>query len=154
MIFTINYADYLNENKFYTFICPAVERRSHTHNYLELAYVLKGSAMHLRQVLEILLDNAQKYSAPGTVDICLQRHGRNQCLLSVSNPGNPIPQEDLEAIFQRFYRVDSARTHSGSFGLGLAIAQRIAQEHGGQIWAQSNKTGNRFSVLLPCYPAV
>lgn len=109
-----------------------------------------GSSQHLHQLTDILLDNAQKYSSPGVVDVQLCRQGRNQCLLTVSNPGNPIPQDELESIFQRFYRSDNARTNSDSFGLGLSIAQRITQEHGGEIWAESNQTGTRFNVLLPC----
>lgn len=111
---------------------------------------IHGSVQHLHQLTDILLDNAQKYSAPGIVDVKLQRQGRNQCLLTVSNPGNPIPPDELESIFQRFYRSDSARTSSGSFGLGLSIAQQITEEHGGQIWAESNPSGTRFNVLLPC----
>lgn len=110
-----------------------------------------GSKQHLGQLIDILLDNAQKYSSPGIVDVELRRFGNSQCLLTVSNPGTPIPNSDLEKIFQRFYRTDSARTDSSSFGLGLSIAQRITQEHGGQIWAESNSSGNRFSVLLPCF---
>lgn len=111
---------------------------------------LNGSAQHLRQLIDILLDNARKYSAPGIISVQLKRHHKNQCLLTVSNPGQPIPREELKKIFQRFYRSDRARTASGSFGLGLSIAQRITQEHHGHIWADSNPTGNRFSVLLPC----
>lgn len=111
---------------------------------------VNGSAQHLRQLTDILLDNARKYSDPGIVQLTLCRHSRGQCLITVSNPGNPIPKEDLTRIFERFYRSDSARTSSGSFGLGLSIAQRIVQEHKGQIWAESNESGNRFSVLLPC----
>lgn len=109
-----------------------------------------GSQQHIHQLTDILLDNAQKYSKPGIVDVQLHRQGRNQCLLTVANPGNPIPANELKSIFQRFYRSDSARTSTGSFGLGLSIAQRITEEHGGQIWAESNDTGTRFCVLLPC----
>ena len=111
---------------------------------------VKGSSQHLRQLADILLDNARKYSAPGIVALHLTRQEQNWCLLSVSNPGNPIPEAELTAIFQRFYRTDTARTGSGSFGLGLSIARRIAEEHGGKIWAESNETGNCFFVLLPC----
>lgn len=110
-----------------------------------------GSKQHLGQLIDILLDNAQKYSSPGIVDVELRRFANSQCLITVSNPGTPIPTSDLEKIFQRFYRTDSARTDSSSFGLGLSIAQRITQEHGGQIWAESNSSGNRFSILLPCF---
>jgi len=108
---------------------------------------VNGSDRYLRQVVEILLDNALKYSDPGVVSVTLTRQGR-QCLLRVSNPGTPIPKEELERIFRRFYRVDKART-GGSFGLGLSIAESITQEHGGKIWAQSNQSGNCFFVQLP-----
>lgn len=118
--------------------------------FIEPGISIKGSPLHLRQLTDILLDNAQKYSSAGIVDIALRRQGRNQAVLTVANPGNPIAQEDLGKIFQRFYRADEARSNSGSFGLGLSIAQRIAEEHGGDIWAESNPTGNRFTVLLPC----
>lgn len=111
---------------------------------------LQGSWDHLRQVLEILLDNAAKYSAKGIVSVDLRRQGRGHCLLSVSNPGQPIDQKNLEQIFERFYRVDEARSRTGSFGLGLPIARSIIREHNGKIWAQSNETGNCFCVLLPC----
>lgn len=110
---------------------------------------VKGSQAHLRQVVEILLDNATKYSAKGIVSVGLHRQSKTTCLLTVSNPGEPIPQADLERIFERFYRADAARSRTGSFGLGLSIAKTITQEHGGKIWAQSNETGNRFCVQLP-----
>ncbi len=119
---------------------------------LEPGIWLTGSAGHLRQVVEILLDNASKYSAPGVVVLQLQRQGKGKCLLTVSNPGNPIPKEDLERIFTRFYRAEEARSRTGSFGLGLAIARSIVEEHKGKIWAESNQTGNCFSVLLPTEP--
>lgn len=114
---------------------------------------INGSAMHLQQITDILLDNVKKYSNAGIIELNLYRQGRNQCVLTVSNPGTPIPQEELESIFRRFYRSDTARTNTGSFGLGLSIAQRIVEEHNGQIWAESNETGNRFTVVLPCLPA-
>ena len=110
---------------------------------------MNGSDRYLSQVVQILLDNAVKYSAPGIVDLQLQRYGRSQAILTVSNPGNPIKPEDQERIFDRFYRLDEARTGSGSFGLGLAIAKSMVTEHGGTIWVESNKTGNCFCVLLP-----
>lgn len=108
-----------------------------------------GNERYLSQLIQILLDNALKYSAPGIVDLQLQRKGRNQTLLTVSNPGNPIDREEQEHIFDRFYRSDQARTGSGSFGLGLAIAKTTVLEHGGRIWVDSNQTGSCFSVLLP-----
>lgn len=109
---------------------------------------LCGSEQHLHQVVDILLDNAGKYSSPGIIRLTLARQGR-YTLLSVSNPGTPIPPEDRERIFLRFYRVDQARERNGSFGLGLAIAQSIVTDHGGKIWVESNESGNCFFVQLP-----
>lgn len=110
---------------------------------------LNGSAIHLQQLISILLDNAAKYASPGVVSVNLSKRGRNSCLLTVSNPGKPIAETDLTKIFDRFYRADTARTGNGSFGLGLSIAKSIAENHRGKIWAKSNQTGNCFYVLLP-----
>ena len=109
-----------------------------------------GSPQHLKQVIEILLDNAQKYSAPqGTVQVTLQKNGAHHCLLSVSDPGDPIRPEDLRKIFQRFYRIDEARAMNHSYGLGLAIAENIVKNHKGRIWAESEGGINTFRVELP-----
>ena len=112
--------------------------------------LMTGSAQHLEQVLGVLLDNAAKYATPGIVSVSLQRIGRGSCLLSVASPGNPIPRDQLKTIFERFSRVDAARTGDGSFGLGLSIAKALTENHNGKIWAQSNQTGNCFYVQLPC----
>ena len=111
---------------------------------------VRGNQVELRQVVDILLDNARKYSNPGGKTVVeLRREGRRKCVLSVANPGPEIPPEDLAHIFQRFYRIDRARTRTGSFGLGLAIAQSIVLRHRGRIWAQSRQGVNTFSVELP-----
>ena len=109
---------------------------------------LTGSESHLRQVVEILLDNAAKYATAGIVDVTLSQQGR-YALLSVASPGAPIPSEDRKRIFERFYRVDAARQRNGSFGLGLSIARSIVTDHGGKIWVDSNESGNCFFVQLP-----
>lgn len=116
---------------------------------VEAGIQLKGSAPHLRQVIDILLDNAMKYSAvPATVTITLKRQGAH-CLLAVSNPGQEISAADLKNIFKRFYRIDKARSMNHSYGLGLSIAESIVQEHRGRIWAQSAQGYNTFFVHLP-----
>ena len=110
---------------------------------------LTGNGRYLKQVVDILLDNAGKYSAPGVVDVRLVKQGK-VCLLSVANPGTPIPENEREKIFDRFYRADQARSRTGSYGLGLSIAKSVVQEHKGKIWVNSNQTGNCFYVQLPC----
>ena len=109
---------------------------------------LSGSESHLRQVVDILLDNALKYSdEASTVYVTLQK-SNNRALLCVDSAGAPIDKEDLTNIFLRFYRVDKART-GGSYGLGLSIAQGIITEHKGKIWAESSDGRNKFFVSLP-----
>ena len=126
------------------------ERGLHLDADIAPGIFLRGNAQSLKQVVDILLDNAFKYSAPGVVAVELSRHSRNKCLLTVSNPGDPIPVAELEKIFDRFYRTDKSRSRDGSFGLGLSIAKTVVVEHGGRIWAKSNETGNCFFVELPC----
>ena len=110
---------------------------------------LQGSEQHLYQVMDVLLDNALKYSAPnGMVSVDLVSTGRN-CVLSVAGPGEPIAGEDLKNIFKRVYRADKARAMNGSYGLGLAIAESIVEAHRGRIWAESEGGCNTFFVQLP-----
>ena len=110
---------------------------------------INGSEQHLYQVMDVLLDNALKYSAPGSmVSVDLVSAGRN-CLLSVASSGEPISREDLKNIFKRFYRADKARAMNGSYGLGLSIAESIVEAHKGKIWAESEEGLNTFFVQLP-----
>lgn len=111
--------------------------------------LINGNPAGLRQVLDILLDNAQKYSCEaGTTQVTLKNAGKGHCLLSVSNEGTPIAPDDLKHLFKRFYRADSARTRTGSFGLGLSIAETIVKQHKGKIWAESINGTNTFYVEL------
>ena len=110
---------------------------------------IKGSENHMRQVLDIFLDNAMKYAAPNAyVQVGLRKHGHN-CLLAVGNTGSAISQEDLKHIFDRFYRADQARAMNRSYGLGLSIAKNIVLNHRGKIWAESERGFNTFYVQLP-----
>lgn len=115
------------------------------------AIQVTGNDAQLRQVVEILLDNAQKYSQPGgATQVSLKRHRKNHCLLTVANQGEPLSPEALKHIFERFYRADQARSRTGSFGLGLSIAETIVTQHQGKIWAESREGRNWFYVELPC----
>lgn len=116
---------------------------------IEPSVFVRGSQSHLRQVAEILLDNALKYTTGGSeVWVTLKKHG-SHCLFTVSNPGEPISQADLKNIFKRFYRMDRVRSMNHSYGLGLPIAESIVREHGGKIWAESNDHLILFHVQLP-----
>ena len=115
------------------------------------AIQVTGNDAQLRQVVEILLDNAQKYSQPGgATQVSLKRHRKKHCLLTVANQGEPLSPEALKHIFERFYRADQARSRTGSFGLGLSIAETIVTQHQGKIWAESREGRNWFYVELPC----
>ena len=110
---------------------------------------LSGDRQQLDQLLDILLDNAVKYAAKDApIRLTLDISGKN-AVLAVENPGDPIPPDKLPHLFDRFYRVDDARTGAGSFGLGLAIAQQIVHRHKGIITAASDARATRFTVTLP-----
>lgn len=110
---------------------------------------VEGDKEKLRQVINILLDNALKYSDPAEkVTVKLKQQSSN-CLLSVSGLGTPLTKEDCVNIFKRFYRVDQSRNDGQSYGLGLSIADSIISEHNGKIWAESENGYNIFYVSLP-----
>lgn len=111
---------------------------------------VRGSQQHLIQVVDILLDNAQKYStAGGSVCVTLRSNHKRKCLLTVSNEGVAMTEQELKNIFKRFYRADTARGRTGSYGLGLSIAEDIVKAHRGKIWAESKCGINTFFVQLP-----
>ena len=131
------------------------QMRGLVESLLELARVedgirVRGNAAQLRQVVEILLDNARKYAQPGGwVLLTLARQGGRHCVLSVADPGAPLTPQECRDIFKRFYRVDHARAMNHSYGLGLAIAARIAEAHRGRIWAESSGGINTFYFTIP-----
>ena len=110
---------------------------------------VKGNETQLRQLVDILLDNVRKYSLPGQVLLRLRKNGSRSCTLSISNPSDPIGEEELKHLFERFYRVDKARSSDGSFGLGLAIAKGIVRRHRGSISASYAEGRLTFTIQLP-----
>lgn len=126
-----------------------VEKGLTVESSVESEIMVLGNEQALQQMADILLDNAQKYSSPNSkTTVRLYSSGHGKCQLSVSNSGAEIPQEDLKKIFQRFYRMDKARSRDGSFGLGLSIAESIVTQHKGKIWAESKGGLNTFVVEL------
>lgn len=110
---------------------------------------VNGNSQHLKQLVGILLDNAQKYSLPGKVKLRLEKPEHGKCLLTVSNPAEDMSREELKDIFKRFYRADKARGGGNGYGLGLSIAENVAQEHKGKIWAESRNGIFSMKVQLP-----
>ncbi|MCK4794525.1 MAG: HAMP domain-containing protein [Desulfobacteraceae bacterium] len=112
--------------------------------------VVRGDVQRLKQLLGNLIDNAMKYTpGDGTVTLALFRDGNWACV-EVSDTGTGIAPQHLPHIFDRFYRVDKARSQNrGGAGLGLTIAKEIAEQHGGTITVTSQPgKGSTFTVRL------
>ena len=105
----------------------------------------------MTQVIDNILNNAIKYSPDGGKITVSMKTTDDQMILSISDQGLGIPKEDLPKIFDRFYRVDKARSRAqGGTGLGLAIAKEIIKQHNGFIWAKSEYgKGSTFTIVLP-----
>ncbi|OGO23463.1 MAG: hypothetical protein A2Z28_05760 [Chloroflexi bacterium RBG_16_51_9] len=109
-------------------------------------------AHRISQVLRNLLENAITHSAAGgTITVDVRAQDNRTIEVSVTDTGQGIPPEELPLIFERFYRVDKSRTRAtGGSGLGLTIAKRLVEAHGGKITAQSEMgKGSRFSFTIP-----
>jgi len=105
----------------------------------------------MTQVIDNILNNAIKYSPDGGKITVTMKTTDDQMILSISDQGLGIPNQDLPRIFDRFYRVDRARSRAqGGTGLGLAIAKEIIKQHNGFIWAKSiYGKGSTFTIVLP-----
>ncbi len=116
---------------------------------------IEGDSVALNQIIHILLDNAIKYSpSDSVVTLSLKkrqsysfRKNAGYIYLSTHNTGEPIPQEDIPYLFERFYRSDKARTLGGGYGLGLSICKNLATLHNAEIFVTSDKeNGTVFTV--------
>ena len=107
-------------------------------------------SQRISQVLRNLLDNAVAHTIAGSITVTAGQYG-DQVRVDVTDTGEGIPEEDLPNIFERFYRVDKSRTRAtGGSGIGLAIARRLVQAHGGNIEAHSDEgKGSCFSFTIP-----
>ena len=121
--------------------------------------VMVGDRVRLDQLVWNLVENALRYTPPGgRVELELRRHGA-AALLRCSDTGVGIPEEHLPRLFERFYRVDKARSRrSGGTGLGLAIVKSVVEAHGGRVEVSSTATegpdrGTTFTVWLPAATA-
>lgn len=126
---------------------PVAFESGHELRYrIEKDLRVNGNEEALRQLSGILLDNAIKYAAPDT-PVYLTLAKQNKCAaMTVENSGQPIPPDKLSHLFERFYRVDEARSGGDGFGLGLSIAQSIVQAHEGTIRCESDARSTRFII--------
>lgn len=112
---------------------------------------IEADADKLRQLLGIVLDNALKYTEPGDEIAVRTRATDANCIVEVADTGCGIDPEDRERVFERFYRADKARSRkTGGHGLGLSLAQRIVEAHGGTITLAANgPRGTVATIMLP-----
>lgn len=111
---------------------------------------LRGDADKLARVFNNILKNAIAYSYKNSIiDISAIQQGKN-VVITFINQGNPIPQQKLNTIFKKFYRLDASRSSkTGGAGLGLSIAKEIVTAHNGNISVESNEVQTTFTVTLP-----
>ena len=118
--------------------------------YAEENLVVEGDPDKLARVFDNLLRNAISYCYPDTLIEILAKEVDGSVEITFANRGDQVPAEKLERLFEKFYRVDDARSSStGGAGLGLAIAKEIVELHGGTIRAESDREQTRFIVCLP-----
>lgn len=112
-----------------------------------------GDARRLQEVLQNLLDNAIQYTLPGGKIVLSAELKNDGVVFTVSDTGIGIPTADQPRIFERFYRVDAARSReAGGTGLGLAIAKHLIEVHGGRLWVESEVgVGSRFHFSVPLF---
>ena len=139
---------FLIESCALTFEPVAFEQGKLMETDVEPDLMIEGEEQKLKQLAEILLDNACKYSEPGsTIRVSLKQSSEKKLRFTVISQGTPLTKEEQKQIFERFYRADPSRGKTGGYGLGLAIAQKIVRMHGGKIWAESDgEKENSFIV--------
>jgi two-component system phosphate regulon sensor histidine kinase PhoR len=113
--------------------------------------LVRGDRERIGQALLNLLHNAVKFSPPGSVVTIAVTPAEDEVVVAVEDHGQGIPRTALPRVFERFYKVDRARTRGvGGTGLGLSIARHIVEAHGGRIWAESEEgAGSTFSFAIP-----
>jgi two-component system sensor histidine kinase KdpD len=105
--------------------------------------------VQMEQVFTNLLSNSLKYSPPGsTIQVTAKQTDTGHLKVIVSNQSMPLPEEDLDKIFGKFYRINPSERVVGS-GLGLSICKGIIEAHGGRIWAENVPDGTAFNFTLP-----
>jgi two-component system phosphate regulon sensor histidine kinase PhoR len=142
--------------------CLATAQHRAAENGLKLSVAIPeqmptvaGDQRRLAEVLQNLLDNARQYTLPGGEIVLSAEAHELEIVFTVADTGIGIPQADQSRIFERFYRVDAARSReAGGTGLGLAIAKHLIEAQGGRIWVESEiGKGSRFHFSVPIFDA-
>jgi signal transduction histidine kinase len=122
-----------------------------TTDYSDNEIFVLGDPQRLSQVMVNLLSNAIRHTQPDNEINTIIEADHHIATVSITNYGTWIPQEDLERIFDRFYRLERSRNRDqGGSGLGLSIARSLISEHGGKIWAESIQgKSTTFKFTLP-----
>ena len=154
--------EYANLNELFDFVLDRFDMmiKNDKKNYIIKREFTKRSIWvevdpdKIIQVLDNILNNAIKYSPKGGQITCRLLESHNNVIMSISDQGLGIPKKDLENVFERFYRVDKARSRAmGGTGLGLAISKEVIREHGGNVWVESKEgKGSTFYISLPYEP--
>ena len=127
----------------------AFDRDKNISSSIEDDIYVTGNCSQIQQLVSILLDNAIRHSEGPAIDLSLKRQSHS-AVLSVENSGRAIPAEKMKHLFDRFYRVDEARSSEDShYGLGLSIAKAVAERHRGTIGVSCRDNKVRFTVSLP-----
>jgi len=140
-------------NEIFAGLAPrAAEHGVRLENQIASEFCVTADRRRLEQILVNLVDNAIKFNHPGgAVAVRAEQDGGDQQAIRVRDTGAGIPEEHLPRVFERFYRVDRARSRdAGGTGLGLAIVKHLARAHGGEAYVTSEVgQGSEFSIKLP-----
>jgi len=139
------------EDRLLGFESVAFEKKVELESSIEKGLDVIGNEGQLKQLITILLDNAVKYAGQTGKVNAQARRTEDKAVITVCNTGEPIPQDEISHIFERFYRTDKSRVHKeGGYGLGLSIADNIVKSHHGTIRCSSSaEKGTVFTVELP-----
>jgi two-component system sensor histidine kinase SenX3 len=134
---------------------PAARRKNITLSWKRsgsaTSYTVSGDETQLTSMFSNLVENAVKYTPSGGRVEVTAESGEGEVVVRISDTGIGIPAENLARIFERFYRVDKARSkETGGTGLGLSIVRHVAENHGGRVGVESTLgEGSTFTVHLP-----
>jgi len=151
-------ADYNNEqvdfNAYFSNMADLITQLVPTHQLvIELGEtrLLSIDKLRIEQVILNIIGNAAKYSAPGTcINISTRISESGHLIIAVKDEGIGMSVDELQKVFDKFYRVESVIKKYKGFGMGLYISSKIINDHGGELWAESTgSSGSTFNILLP-----